>query len=101
MRVIRTQDQWRELFALQRQSTLSIVDFCEQHQIATTTFYNRRSVIEKQSATSFIRATVETQVELAQPRESRIQLKYGDSELLLPANFSVQNVAVLLKALNK
>ncbi|MFT4870249.1 MAG: putative transposase [Colwellia sp.] len=42
MGIIRSQDQWQTIFKDQVSSGSTIVDFCRQHQIPTTTCYAYR-----------------------------------------------------------
>ena len=44
-----TDGQWRRVFQRQRQSGLSIVAFCDQEGVATSTFFAKRRQLEAES----------------------------------------------------
>jgi hypothetical protein len=39
MRIMRSKKQWQAIIEEQQASGLSIIDYCQQHQLSTTSFY--------------------------------------------------------------
>ena len=102
MKVKRTQEEWRALFAEQRTCQLSVTQFCEQHRIPVTTFYNRRAQLEKHSSSTFCKATV-IKTELTQSpiaAANGFQFETSLGKLVLPADISPDFLARFIKGLS-
>jgi len=94
----RTKAEWLSLFQQQRDSGLSIKDFCQQHQLNPGYFSKRRGELESRTdvASPFVRITGNSPTE---PVSSRLLIRVGQAELQLPVNISPQWVAQLLRAM--
>lgn len=97
MRVNRSQAQWREIIQQHINSNLSIVDFCREHNLSTTTFYSARkklSAIPK----NFVKAKVTQQIEVS-AEQANILITVGQASVSLPATISASYLASVLKEL--
>ena len=107
----KTPEQWKTIFEDQEHSGLSIPEYCRQHQINATTFYNRRAklafnrqrptatpVEAKQASTGFIQ--IKPAITLEQP-QALITLNTHQAQLQLPTSVSPQWVGQVLRELNQ
>jgi len=69
MRITRSQVQWQIIIEDQQTSGLTIIDYCQQQQLSTSSFY---AINKKLGLTSdnFVRAKITQQVELIDAQES-------------------------------
>ncbi len=79
MRITRSQVQWENIIEEQEISGLTIVDYCRQHQLSTTTFYACRKKFGA-SQSAFVKATITQQVEVLSHSEP-ITLTIGSATL--------------------
>lgn len=107
----KTPEQWQIIFKDQENSGLSIPEYCRQHNINTTTFYNRRAklALSKQralSSTSSIKqpssgfVQVKPTMTFEQPQMAII-LNTRQAQLQLPSTVSPQWVGQVLRELNQ
>ena len=103
MRKFRKKNEWLTVFEDQKISGLSIIDYCQQNAISTTTFYSARTkflsktVIQK---SSFIKATVTTKTEqVVLSQQVPIRVKTAHAEVELPVNCHSQFIVDILKGL--
>lgn len=63
MRITRSQEQWQTIIDDQQTSGLTIIDYCQQQQLSTSSFY---AIKKKLSLTpgNFVRAKITQQVEI-------------------------------------
>ena len=107
----KTPEQWQIIFKDQENSGLSIPEYCRQHNINITTFYNRRAKLAlnkqrqlattsatKQSPTGFVQ--VKPAMTFEQP-QAAIILNTRQAQLQLPATVSPQWVGQVLRELNQ
>lgn len=96
-----THKKWLAIVAQQKQSTLTIEQFCTQLKISPSTFYQRKRelTILTQPDTSFIKASITQTVEVETPVPP-IQLTLGDVNLTLPSQTSPQFLAALINELS-
>jgi len=97
-RLHRTREQWRALIAEFEQSNLSQKDFCEPRGINPTYFSQRRSELQREAEDN------DTGFTLAVPQsptsQQTLQLRVGQTELVLPLSVSPRWVAQLVKELS-
>lgn len=97
-RVHRTREQWRQLIAEFEQSNLSQKDFCEPRGINPAYFSQRRSELKREAEDN------DTGFALAVPQsatsQQTLQLRIGQTELVLPLSVSPRWVAQLVKELS-
>ena len=99
MRIMRSQPQWQVIIEEQQASGLSINDYCQQHQLSTTSFYACRKKL-RLSSSKFIRAKITQQVELVQDT-SVITLTIGQAHVALPSTTSASYLSQLLSELTQ
>ncbi|MCJ8317979.1 hypothetical protein [Idiomarina sp.] len=97
-RAYRTREQWRELIAEFEQSNLSQKDFCEPRGINSAYFSQRRAELRREAEDN------DTSFALAVPQsataQQTLQLRLGQTELVLPLSVSPRWVAQLVKELS-
>jgi len=97
-RVHRTREQWRALIAEFEQSNLSQKDFCEPRGINPAYFSQRRLELKREAEDT------DTGFALAVPQsvtsQQTLQLRIGQTELVLPLSVSPRWVAQLVKELS-
>jgi len=97
MRITRSQEQWQIIIDDQQTSGLTIINYCQQQQLSTSSFY---AVKKKLSLTSgnFVRAKIAQQVEILEAQGS-ITLTMGKANVCLPSTTSATYLSQLLRAL--
>ncbi len=95
MRIMRSQEQWRNIIEDQQASGLTIIDYCQQHQLSTTSFYTVRKKLGF-STSNFVRAKITQQVEVIK-EQSSITLTVGKANVSLPATTSATYLSQLLR----
>ena len=93
MRIMRSQQQWQVIIEEQQASGLSINDYCQLHQLSTTSFYACRKKLSL-SSSQFIRAKITQQVELVQGT-SVITLTIGQAHVALPRTTSASYLSLI------
>ena len=99
---IETQQKWSAIISKQQASSLTVVEFCQQAQIATSTFYQRKRELAKvaEPASTFVKATVTESITVAkQATPEPIQLTTDKVSLHLPGNTSANYLAQLIKGI--
>ena len=96
-RVHRTREQWRALIAEFEQSDLSQKDFCEPRGINPAYFSQRRLELQRdlQDSNEAFALAVPQSINSTQT----LQLRVGQTELVLPLSVSPRWVAQLVKEL--
>ena len=87
MRISRSQEQWQTIIEDQQTSGLTILDYCQQQQLSTSSFYAIRKKISLSSGNS-VRAKITQQVELIEEQTS-ITVTVGKVNISLPTSTSV------------
>jgi len=73
MKTTRSHEQWRTILNEQQTSGLTIIDYCREHQLATSSFYRFRKKLGSTS-NSFVRTQVTQQVELITQQPPTLRL---------------------------
>ena len=97
MKITRSHEQWRTILNEQQASGLTVIDYCREHQLSTSSFYVFRKKLGITSS-SFVRTQVTQQVELV-TQQSLIELTLGKATLKLPSNTSATYLGQVLRAL--
>jgi hypothetical protein len=97
MRISRSQEQWQTIIEDQQSSGLTIIDYCQQQQLTTSSFYAVRKKFSLSSA-NFVRAKITQQVELVE-EQPVIIIKVGKANVSLPTSTSVTYLSLLLREL--
>ena len=97
MRITRSQEQWQTLIDDQQTSGLTIIDYCQQQQLSTSSFYAIKKKLGMTSG-NFARAKITQQVELIEEK-ALITLNIGKVNISLPSTTSPTYLSQLLRAL--
>jgi len=97
MRISRSQEQWQTIIEDQQSSGLTIIDYCQQQQLSTSSFYAVRKKISL-SSSNFVRAKITQQVELIE-EQTFITVTVGKVNVSLPASTSGTYLSLLLREL--
>ena len=97
MGITRSQEQWQTIIDDQQTSGLTIIDYCQQQQLSTSSFY---AVKKKLGLTSgnFVRAKITQQEEILEAQGS-ITLTVGNANVCFPSTTSATYLSQLLRAL--
>lgn len=97
MRIFRSQTQWQVIIKAQQSSGLTVLDYCQKHQLSTSSFY---AVKKKMgiSPSNFVRAKITQQVEFVEDK-SLITVTIGKVSVSLPSNTSATYLSQLLREL--
>ncbi|CAG20017.1 IS66 family insertion sequence element accessory protein TnpA [Photobacterium profundum] len=98
MKITRNETQWQTLIQNQQTSGLTISNYCQQHQLPTSSFYAFKKKLGLTS-NSFVRAKVIQQIELLEEQPS-ITLTVGKANVSLPATTSATYLAQILRELS-
>lgn len=95
-----TQQKWLTIVEQQKQSDLTILQFCRQLNISPFTFYQRKRELTtlSQPTTSFIKAQITQSVEVETQLEP-ICLTLGKANLTFPLQTTPQYLAALINEL--
>ncbi len=96
-----TKNKWLSIVEQQKQSPLTINQFCTQLKISPSTFYQRKRELTAltQPDTSFIKASITKTVEV-EAQASPIRLTLGKANLIFPSQTSPQYLAALINELS-
>lgn len=97
MRITRSQEQWQTIIDDQQTSGLTIIDYCQQQQLSTSSFYAIKKKLGLTSA-NFVRAKISQQVELIEQQAS-ITLTVGKANVSFPTTISATYLSQLLREL--
>ncbi len=97
MKITRSHEQWRTILNEQQTSGLTIIDYCREHQLATSSFYVFRKKLGVTS-NNFVRTQVTQQVEVI-TQQPLIELTLGKATLRLPSSTSATYLGQVLRAL--
>ena len=93
----KNKSQWLALFEEQKQSGLSVAQFCKKKQLSETYFYLKRKKLQSQDnqGSTFIAMRPESVTP-----EPAMTLQFGQCQLQLDTGTSSQWVAALMKSLS-
>ena len=97
MKITRSHEQWRTILNEQQASGLTIIDYCQQQQLSTSSFYAVKKKLGLTSG-SFVRAKITQQVKFIEAQDS-ITLTIGKANVSLPSTTSATYLSQLLRAL--
>mgnify|MGYP000026182462 FL=1 len=95
MRIMRSQEQWQVIIEDQQTSGLTIIDYCQQHQLSTTSFYAARKKLGLSSG-NFVRAKITKHLEVIE-EQSSITVIVGKASVSLPLTTSATYLSQLLR----
>jgi len=84
MRITRSQEQWQTIIEDQQTSRLTIIDYCQQQQLTTSSFYAVRKKLGLSSG-NFVRTKITQQVEFVEAQVV-ITITVGRVNVSLPAS---------------
>jgi len=97
MRITRSQEQWQTIIEDQQTSGLTIIHYCQQQQLSTSSFYALKKKISLSSG-NFVRAKITQQVELIEEL-AVITVTVGKTNVSLPASTPATYLSQLLREL--
>jgi hypothetical protein len=97
MRIFRNQEQWQALIEDQKSSGLTIIDYCHQNQLSTSSFYAARNKTAS-THSAFVRTKVTQEVEVSTTLQA-IELLIGPAKIILPSTTSATYIGQLLREL--
>jgi len=98
----KTLADWKILVDKQTTSGLSVVQFCQQHNLNPKYFYSRKSLIKKSNAdTGFVQAQIVTEQtsRLTIAHNASIKLNTSVGDLFLPNDTSAQFIIEIINGL--
>jgi putative transposase len=98
MKITRNETQWQTLIQNQQTSGLTISDYCQQHQLPSSSFYAFKKKLGLTS-NNFVRAKVIQQIEFLEELPS-ITLTVGKANVSFPATTPASYLAQILRELN-
>jgi len=98
VKITHNETQWQTLIQNQQTSGLTISNYCQQHQLPTSSFYAFKKKLGLTS-NSFVRAKVIQQIEFLEEQPS-ITLTIGKVNVSLPATTSAAYLAQILRELS-
>lgn len=98
MKITRNQTQWQTLIQNQQTSGLTVSNYCQQHQLPTSSFYAFKKKLGLTS-NSFVRAKVTQQIELIEEEPPSITLMVGKANVSLPVTTPATYLAQILREL--
>ena len=97
MRITRSQEQWQTIIEDQQISGLTILNYCQQQQLTTSSFYAVRKKLSLSSG-NFVRAKITQQVEFVE-QQAVITVAIGKACVSLPSTTSATYLSQLLREL--
>ena len=97
MGITRSQEQWQTIIEDQQASGLTIIDYCQQQKLATSSFYAFRNKLGL-SSDNFVHAKITHKVEFVEKRAA-ITITLGNANVSLPASTPVTYLSQLLREL--
>ena len=97
---LKTITDWQSFIKQQKQSPLTITEFCEQHKISVSCFYKHKAGLKRseEKDPSFIKVKP-PKANLSSPTHHAIKVQHGKTRLHLPSQLSPQWLAEFIKAL--
>jgi len=97
---LKTNSDWQSFIQQQKQSPLSISEFCQQHKISVSCFYKHKAQLKEVNgkASSFIKMKPPI-ASSQQPTNEIIKIQYGKTRLHLPMNIQPIWLAEFVMAL--
>ena len=97
MRITRNQAQWQAIIKDHQSSGLTIIEYCQQQQLSTSSFYAVKKKLGLASS-NFIRAQITQQVEFFEDK-ALITVTMGKANVSLPSTTSATYLSQLLREL--
>ncbi len=99
---MRTDQEWRNIIKLQQASSLSIKQFCLEHNISTSNYYkHRQRLVNRNDNATFIKAQVNTQTTFTKVEQAPvITLNLNIGQLQIPATISARFLAEFINGLS-
>lgn len=94
MRIFRNQAQWQALIEEHKDSDLSVIDYCRQNQLSTSSFYAARNKTAS-IPSAFVRTKVTQEVEIT--ATPSIELLIGRAKIIFPSTTSASYIGQLLR----
>lgn len=97
MRISRSQAQWQTIIKDHKSSGLTVIEYCQQQQLSTSSFYAVKKKLDL-SSSNFVRTKITQQVEFVEDK-SLITVTIGKVNVSLPSTTSANYLSQLLREL--
>lgn len=97
MRVSRSQAQWQTIIKDYKSSSLTVIEYCQQQQLSTSSFYAVKKKLGL-SSNNFVRAKITQQIEFVEDK-ALITVTMGKVNISLPSTTSANYLSQLLREL--
>jgi hypothetical protein len=97
MRISRSQTQWQTIIKGHQASGLTVIEYCQQQQLSTSSFYAVKKKLGL-SSSNFVRAKITQQIEPVEDKVS-ITVAMGKASVTLPSTTSATYLSQLLREL--
>ena len=97
---LKNNNDWQSFIQQQNQSSLNILEFCQQHKISVSCFYKHKAQLKKadKKNSPFIKMKSSV-VGIQQPTSEIIKIQHEKTRLHLPMNIQPIWLAEFVKAL--
>ena len=96
----KTTEEWIELLQAYEPDKQTIKNYCAEHDIAVSSFYQHRSRLQqKQPSNGFIQAKITSHLSTALPIYASCILKTAAGELIFPSNTSPNYISAVIRGL--
>ena len=92
---------WTQIMRERQESGLTNKEFCAQRGISEKTYYYWLRKVREAAAESVGPQLVRLSESNESPKGRRIEIRYGEAELMLPEDVDLKAVTVLLNALRR
>jgi putative transposase len=97
MRTSRSQAQWQTIIKEHQSSGLTVIEYCQQQQLSTSSFYAVKKKLSL-SPGNFVRAKITQQIKFVEDKAS-ITVTMGKANVTLPSTTSSIYLSQLLREL--
>lgn len=100
MTMHKTATQWQALFERRKTFGGTNIEFCKQHNVAITTYYKKRGLLQAQNQlpSRFVQVKQTTEI-TAQPGHSTLLFDTHSGQLTLPASLPTHGIVSIIKGL--
>ena len=96
----KTTEEWVELLHAYEPDKQTIKNYCTEHEIAVSSFYQHRSRLQKkQFSNDFIQAEITSHLSTALPVNASCILKTPAGDVIFPSNTSPNYISAVIRGL--
>ena len=100
MTTYKTATQWQQLFERRKTFDGTNIEFCQHHNVAITTYYKKRGLLQAQNQLSskFVQVKQTTEI-TAQSDHATLLFDTHSGQLTLPASLPTHDIVAIIKGL--